>query len=293
MKELDKLIFKYVSGEDYHFDSIRNNYFYFARTNEVNDPEDCKVNPSLDISDTSLEEIENFFIKNAEEKDLSALRKTAKQIYYDEKIRKDFEVNYEKSNQEDDERFIKTFKLLCLTKNYSSLHMWDNYAKKNESLDGFCFGYECQPGKIVNIIREHKTFWVPLKKGYVVVNGQEMEKFIANQVFYGDEEKIPYNPFKSNSDVLTNSYYYKHSKWKEEEEYRILLIDKYTPEKKIQKIKYPESTLKAIIIGENCDSDKLEKLYQAIDFNVGYIDIRFFKAIRTDNLISIEPFERN
>ncbi|MBM9546639.1 DUF2971 domain-containing protein [Leptospira sp. 201903074] len=287
----ETILFKYVSGEDYHIDSILKNYFYFSRISEVNDPEDCKINPLLDISDTTYQEVEAFFLRKSHPSQYNEMRQTAKIIYYDVKLRNDYVKNYQKINESDDSRFIKTFKILCLTANFKSKHMWENYAKRNIPLDGFCIGYESIKGEDIKIINKHKKYRVPLKKGQIYVGNQTLDFFLAVQVFYGKDETIPYNPFKSNKDDLTNSYYYKKEKWSSEEEFRILLIDNYTNNQPIQKIEFHPEKLKYIIFGKSCPESTRELVRNAVTQNGNYQNLTYLEASKCFNIIRIKKID--
>lgn len=279
-------LFKYVSGENYHIESIENNYFYFSRIKEVNDPDDCIVSPTLDMSTTTIYDAINFFTKyGVEENETLSL---ANMLINNKTLQQKYVNDYRKTEKLENERFRNKIKILCLTDNPVSLHMWENYAKKNIEFDGFCMGFQCSPNHQQKIVEVHKCFNVPLQPGQIQINGISVNQHVATQVFYGNNELVPYNPFKGNKNDLTFSYYYKKENYKDEEEYRCVLSDSMTFNTDIQKIKFNPQLLTTIIFGMNSTNDLIDKVKKAVDSNSNYI-VNYYKA-KNNNVVEIEKF---
>jgi hypothetical protein len=141
-------IFKYVSGEDYHIDSISKNYFYLSRVEEVDDPEDCNVSPELDLSDLNFEECIAFYKSNDRLNQLSIEEKQniCKNLTENHAIREKFRSQYIAENIIEDERYKNNVKMLCLSDTSTNLSLWKSYASKTNDLDGICLGYKADLG---------------------------------------------------------------------------------------------------------------------------------------------------
>ncbi|EMY76628.1 PF11185 family protein [Leptospira weilii serovar Ranarum str. ICFT] len=272
------IIFKYVSGEDHHIESIKDNYFYLSRLWQVNDPEDCTINPTIDLANTTYQEIENFLLRNSPSGDHSSLKQYALKLFNDKGAQREYIKELEKINIALDEEYKKSFKILCLTDNYRSKHMWKNYAKKKKKLDGFCLGYKCESKSSVSFVREHKKYKIRIKLGSIEVKGNPQDSLLAYEVFYGDEDLIAYNPFKNNVNILLSSYLYKKEKWSSEKEFRTLITDDQTIKPDLQKIRYIEEDLKYIIFGENHSIKDRNAVLKAIHENGRYGNIKFYEA---------------
>ena len=92
-------IFKFMSGASYHFDSIRENYFYFARPDEFDDPLDCFVKPDVDLRGTTHKDYERFKLDrrySPDEARIFADSMTNDPVFREQRVEK-----IEKDNEED------------------------------------------------------------------------------------------------------------------------------------------------------------------------------------------------
>lgn len=273
-----KTIFKYMPGRDYNIESIEKNYFFFSRLSQVNDPEDCTINPLPDLWGTTKEEIEKKILANAKPQEVDNLKKYAAKLANDKSTQKEYLEQLKPILQADDDDYKKGFKMLCLTENYQSIHMWQNYSRNKKPMDGFCIGYECEIGNPETFVHMHRKNKLKIKLGSVIDSGKNQSSLCAYEVFYGEDTSIAYNPFKNNKEALLHSYFYKKSKWSPEEEFRILLTDDQTTNPTLQSIQYEEDKLKIVIFGKNCGSKTRKKILEAIYQNGNYKNLKFYEA---------------
>jgi hypothetical protein len=285
MKLNNATLFKYVPGEDYNYESIIKNYFYFSRIKQVNDPQDCIVSPTLDLSNVTREDVLEFIISNG----IKAVeaRNIADMLINDKSRQMQYVELYRKQNEIVDERFRNKVKILCLTNDPGNYYMWSNYAKRITERDGFCIGYSCPPSSSKKIVNIHNSYRVPLLADQIEVGGFKFDFHVAVQVHYGDNPLIPYNPFLSNKEHLIYSYYYKKKKWYNEQEYRCVLSDTMTFGNDIQAIKYPPSILTAIIFGEKSSSETILKVKDALKKNANHNVKYYLSKVNNGNSIEI------
>ncbi|EMO33306.1 hypothetical protein LEP1GSC175_1913 [Leptospira santarosai str. HAI821] len=255
-------LFKYVSGESHHTESIEQCYFYFSRVKQVNDPEDCKVNPSIDLSNVTKDDIIQFVLRYGVLQIEAEI--LANKLLDNPSIAATYVQAYEASNKIEDERFRNTVKILCLTDKPDDVHMWKEYARKNNPFDGYCIGYACIPVNSIRIINDHSCYRVPLLPDQIAIGHLKPDFHVATQVFYGEATTIAYNPFKSNKEDLVNSYYYKREMWSQEKEFRCVLDDTMTTAGAVQKIHYAPDLLASVIFGEHCPADIRKSVREAV-----------------------------
>ncbi len=226
---MSTIFYKYRIINDHLIDSLQNNYIYFSRPAELNDPFDGKI--EIDYAATDLE-IEEWGIKHG-------LKNTELQ-----KLRNDidsgkFHETMESGKRELEDRFF----IFCLSDVWNESMMWAHYSNSNT---GLCVEYKA--------IYENNTFLLELslenENNYMFAKGINCYKCALLDVKYTKTKNEPYNPFRMNLDVVKNAFYFKEPKWNYEREYRSILINN-TKKSFNQKIVHPKNMIKEIIFGEN------------------------------------------
>lgn len=150
------------------------------------------------------------------------------------------------------------YKILCLSETCFSPHMWEHYA---DNFRGVCFGY-----------------WT----NGAFSKAQKL-KYVSNQQLSETTNANGYVDVESVESEVFNSFFYKHTDWDYEKEYRI--VDKIDN----QYYEYDSKDLACIILGTNIEESICSCLVQSLSPSV-----RVFRSkvgYRSFG-ISLYPFEK-
>lgn len=261
------IFYKYKSftdddGKDisqWTFDSLIHKYFYFSRPEQLNDPLDCKVLNEYNANDDI---IENWISKSSSRHFLTV--DSIRQRIDSGKFQNSMEASARKDEQH--------FHVLSLTDSWQNLHMWEKYAS---CFEGICIGYNSSFTDEYNyhyievnaIIKD-----VPIVESFR--NIDDKGYFELQKVQYDNDGKHKYNVFKSddkaNRDNIAYALLHKTEAWKEENEYRKIIVDKlnpFQPDNFVPKdllVFYPDNVLAEINFGYKCNPEMQDVLIKCI-----------------------------
>ena len=261
------------------FDSLIHKYFYFSRPEQLNDPLDCKVLNEYDADD---DVIQNWINKSPFRQFL-----TVDYIREQLKIGK-FQKSMESSARKDEQHFH----VLSLTDSCQNLHMWEKYAS---SFEGICIGYNStfMDNEGYHYIEANALIKdVPIVESFRNVAGKGF--FELQKVLYDNDGKHKYNVFKSydktNRDNIAYALLHKTEKWKEENEYRKIIIDTLNPlqpdnfNPKDLLVFYPDSVLAEINFGYKCDVEIQRQLIDCIKRNYSnWQEIKIYSVKKSES----------
>ena len=235
-------IYKYLSINKNTISSLIENYFYFSKIDEINDPFDCRRNIKVSKNVNVIQK----WIKSHETVDDESLRLEVKEI-----------IEHGKEIFLNEEPLVKNnfVRLLCFSKKNDDILMWSHYA---DSHKGICLEYEATQfdSKPVIEIQEKQiqsnNFWI-YDKGLLPLYPVKYSK------------KMPYAyDFMKGEDKSTMRFALtKHTSWKYEQELRSILTDDMLPSE--QRVYYKKEILTGVIFGFKI-SEKDRKLINSIIF---------------------------
>lgn len=293
------IFYKYKSFTDddgndisqWTFDSLIHKYFYFSRPEQLNDPLDCKVLNEYNANDDI---IENWISKSPSRHFL-----TVDSIRQRIDSRK-FQNSMESSARKDEQHFH----VLSLTDSWQNLHMWEKYAS---CFEGICIGYNSSFTDEYNyhyievnaIIKD-----VPIVESFR--NIDDKGYFELQKVQYDNDGKHKYNVFKSddkaNRDNIAYALLHKTEAWKEENEYRKIIVDKlnpFQPDNFVPKdllVFYPDNVLAEINFGYKCNPEMQDVLIKCIKKHYsGWEKIQMYsvKILETNGSLYREKIEND
>ncbi len=239
---------------EYTVDSLKNNYLYFSRPSEFNDPFDCRMKINFDATDDEYKAFINNKITNPNGQFTNVEELKA----------------FLKDNNRNKEQLIEMFSnsnhILSLTSDCLNEHMWGLYGG---AYTGICIGYNCieEDGiaKLLFIKYSHNSI---NNKNNVSNNCYDYIPF--KEVIYDNEGKtiiFPFSDFKKQNKNL--SYYSIHKKkcWEYEKEFRAICIDNpliKTDDLFETKLFYPNDVLAEIYFGYNVDPGKARMIYELL-----------------------------
>jgi len=252
--------YKYYSlDNEYSWDALINEYFYFSSPSQLNDPFDCKV---------------NLVWKGSFDDTLSWLSRKGYNVDEKSSIRKIHNLDIQLSNF-DNEHYKAArdgIKVFSASTNPDSILMWSHYTHNHT---GICVNFKTRywnneigikfracnfPRKM---IQDYPQGFLPLTKVKYQLNMPKPVNMIQN----------------TEPGALDEFIYTKHNDWKYENEYRASI---YFLDINNQKLKYHTDTIKEIIFGMDC-SESYERDIMKIFNEKKRIDIKFKKALPLDN----------
>lgn len=244
--ELPEFIYKYRSWNDeFHKRFITHREIFFASPGTFEDKFDCYNPTRFDL--LTKKQIYDYFMWSSVNDNPNFTRQQHRH----------FARDWSKTSAVNDKEYTKAFMensvkeyyhhqgILSLTENYNNDFMWDKYADNDK---GFCIGYNTK------LLFNHIGMGGPVE--------------------YVDELPIIFpEPIMDIFTASRNRVFFKHKKWKEEEEYR---ASKFFPNKANigdRQIKIPENAFNRIIIGNSMAESDKDELKKEIIKNIGEIEI--------------------
>jgi hypothetical protein len=254
------MIYKHQSVNTNLYNLLMNNEFYFAFPDQLNDPMDCKFN----------------IIHEGNENDWRAW--LDRFDFFPPKA-KEFLFNYMKENGFDEKILFKndnrfnqvrnSFVICCFTELNDSMKMWSHYS---DSHKGICLGFEpvvhgnSRGFLFENLSFEYGTDSIP------------RNFYPLTEIDYRDEIPEPYNNLKEHPSKLFQFLKTKHTNWREEKEYR-LIVDYHIV--KAQKFRFNKQHLKEVIFGLKTEEsskklimDLVKGLYNNEDSSVDFYEAK-------------------
>lgn len=264
---LPKTLYKYLSNESqYLFDSLENNYWYFAHKDDFNDPSDFQVRwTTKNQKDILKKFIEHRHIRN--KKDIFELLTNGSlsdyfQLALDQNILKKPElVNIFRGEDNPFEK-IETFQnkigILCLSTSNNNSMMYSHYSNNHK---GICIEYNSE--RIFDHFK--KDDQVNIAGAFVKYEHEQPNPFFLEQA--GENQTKEYN------NSLKQQILCKYDFWNYEEEYRVLRLpidNKDNSNFSRSKLTLPDKSIRSIIFGHNCSIDfkneVMAKLNPQIEF---------------------------
>jgi hypothetical protein len=256
-------LYKYQAINDNTKDALKNNYLYFSKPSQLNDPFDSKF--KLIWKSDSIEKTENWLAK------------------YDPKPRTKNEIRayHKKFNsqivpQSSFDKLFDSLRILSLTTISNNLLMWSHYS---DSHKGICLIIKNTSEDIGGIVFRNfdilKRYSADTHPGYLAISKVIYSKF------------LPYPVNSLDDDYLSKVYEATRMKsldWEYEKEQRIITDKKRV---KTQKVHYKPQLIEGIIFGiKTCDKHKEEIMDIAKKYL--YPEINFFQAIKKEDEFGIE-----
>ena len=253
------ILYKYrnISDQDcfdHTLDSLKNNYLYFPRPSELNDPFDCRMNIDFNATDDEYK----AFIDNK-------ITNPKGQFSNIEEL-KDFLVENNKNKKQLIDMISGQNHILSLTPDCLNEQMWGLYGGVYK---GICIGYNCVEENGIAKLLFTKYTHNPINSKNIV--SKDCFDYIHfKKVIYDNEGKIKISPFgdlKKQKEIL--SYYLIHKKkcWESENEYRAICMDNiFIKTDGIFKTKlfYPNDVLVEINFGYKVGVEKARIIYEAL-----------------------------
>ena len=255
--------------DDYHKKVITNCELYFGSNFTFNDPFDLQL-PVILVGDRAIDEetIKNEYLKTTG-KSLHPLK--AKSI-------KNKWRQIQKSNpgipKQYEEKMTKLAKsvedrlgIYCMAKHYNNTLLWGHYANSHK---GFCICYNKE--KLIKYIESKFANNAMFKD---VDYSEEIPKL--------DLGKIEFMPTHQNNNISEYSslrFSTKHTDWKYENEYRIL-IDGF----KNKALTIPENLIEGVIFGINMLDDHKVEIASVVN---EYSNVKMFQAAKNKSKFEIE-----
>lgn len=267
---------------EYTFDSLINKYFYFSRPKELNDPEDCKVLNEYEAEDS---EIQKWIDRSPSDSKRHSLTVDAIR----DKMKNGIFQEYMENAARQDEQH---FHVLSLTDNWQSIHMWEKYA---HNFEGICIGYNftfCDEHNYNYIEGESLSANIPIIESFRPVNGKPY--FELQKVLYDNDGTHKYNIFKSNDEAnkknIEYALFHKTEKWREENEYRKIIMDTLTRQDSVDlRVFYPDSVLGEINFGYRCNTELQQQIIEYVKcYYSNWKDIHFYRVQKTASDSSVE-----
>lgn len=283
-----KTFYKYKnisSNESFNYllDSIKNKYFYFSHPIQLNDPFDANVPNSYEASDM---EIQNWLFKHARLTKLSIpdVRK---------KINDGSLVSVLDSLAEKDRN---NFCILSLCSSDLNEILWGTYT---DSYSGICLGYnaiqydnEQIDGENVYYIESTNNNYMDFVPELRKINNKKY--FFIRPVIYDNDGLHKYNIFQQDKKNIEYNIYHKKSIWKQENEFRAILINNpLKPNAFNQKIYYGENTLCEILFGYNISADKKKQIIEIVSKSYSKSSVEFFDVKPDLNTFSLKKIKIN
>lgn len=260
------------------YDSLENQYFYFSRQNQLNDPFDMYT--IIDDIPTD-KEIRKYL------KDNKLLSPTNTVAMWKAKL-----LNYHFSDDEkiNDVSLNQIAHVLSLTPNITNEVMWGLYAS---NYTGIAIGYETKriDGRDVLECDNNKNRITIEKILNIPDIGSLNFAIRLLPVKYTDEEKDHFSFYKMNYDVFEKNAYRKKITWNFEQEYRSVIRSGVHVKDDLLWY-YKPSIVKEIVFGYKCDESKKSELMQMIKRIYGET-IKFYivKPDRNNMSCSLEEIE--
>lgn len=283
-----KTFYKYKnisSNESFNYllDSIKNKYFYFSHPIQLNDPFDANVPNSYEASDM---EIQNWLFKHARLTKLSIpdVRK---------KINDGSLVSVLDSLAEKDRN---NFCILSLCSSDLNEILWGTYT---DSYSGICLGYNAIQYDNEQIDGENVYYIESINNNYMdfvpelrKINNKKY--FFIRPVIYDNDGLHKYNIFQQDKKNIEYNIYHKKSIWKQENEFRAILINNpLKPNAFNQKIYYGENTLCEILFGYNISADKKKQIIEIVSKSYSKSSVEFFDVKPDLNTFSLKKIKIN
>lgn len=253
------ILYKYRNISDskcfeYTLDSLKNNYLYFSRPSELNDPFDCRMKVDFKATDEEYK----AFIDNK-------ITNPKGQFSNIEELKK-FLVENNKNKKQLIDMLSSQNHVLSLTSDCLNEQMWGLYGG---AYTGICIGYNCVEEN--GIPKVHFIKYSQNSINMENCSSRNCDDYIPfKKIMYDNEGRFEISPFgdlKKQNEIL--SYYLVHKKkcWESENEYRAICVDNpliKTDDLFETKIFYPYDTLAEIIFGYNVDADKARIIYEIL-----------------------------
>jgi hypothetical protein len=245
--------YKYQAINDFTIKALENNYLYFSKPSQLNDPFDCRFNIIYEGSEQDLDLwMEHMGVPHSS------------QLY----LKKQFMENGNTlfPNNDIPSSFVDSrFNLLSLASEPDNLLMWSHYAcdhtgiclKISTTYQGQTYGIKFKDTNFRNRICDS------VRRGFLPLE----------EVKYSDAAPDPANLLTNSSDkdlfismapFLTT----KSKKWEYEHEYRVFLTTDHSSKsgEEAQKIKYyPSSTIAGIIFGMRVTEEDQIKIVETAE----------------------------
>ena len=254
------ILYKYRNISDskcfeYTLDSLKNNYLYFPRPSELNDPFDCRMKIDFEATDDEYK----AFIDNK-------ITNPKGQFSNIEEL-KEFLTENNKNKKQLIDMISAQNHILSLTPDCLNEQMWGLYGGAYE---GICIGYNCVEEDGIAKLLFTKISHNPINnKSNVSKDCYDYIHF--KKVIYDNEGKSKISPFgdlKKQNEIL--SYYLIHKKkcWESENEYRAICMDNIfikTDDLFETKLFYPQDVLAEINFGYNVNIKKARAINKILE----------------------------
>lgn len=263
-KIVPRYVYKFCTIDENLLTNLENNQLWFSSSDGFNDPFDCDINISNDMSLNEIEIFVNKFIEHNyipiefKSKFIALLRENPQKALnpLDERIRKQ----------------LKKIGICCFSKEKENILMWANYADKHR---GVCLKFD---------VLKDTDFFFP--------GGSKPIGIIRNVEYKEKYPKInPYDAIIEKS-VIKNLPFTKSSDWFYEKEFRVIASD---IENVPLGIKFNKDSLLEINLG--CQINNLEKpkitkqdLFEIVK-KVNYPNLKFFQVHKSNNKFELK-FEK-
>jgi len=270
-----KLFFKYRSINEHTKVNLKQNQLYFTNPVDFTDPFDSRTDL---VYRGSREDWEYYLIKNGSKRSIDTLikdktlKRKGNELILNMNEKKFPHTEVRCGSDFGEEHFCR---VSCFSKTYESILMWSHYADGHQGIC-LCFNSESfsdNSGSYLNIDSEKCGF-------YEVIYDKEMPKQL-NMLFVNEWIKI--------AKFVTT----KHTDWKYEKEYRIVLPRNSQNEVCIRK--FPKENLEAIIFGLKIKKKEANEIFEIVRANYIQkgVNVKFYRVISIPGryAIKIKPIE--
>lgn len=253
-----KYLYKYRPINEYTIKLLIHNELYFASPVSLNDPFDSKVNV---IRESEKEEDWINWIENH----------VSEKLYYKQLLRdvggKKFGEVINKYTSDNRRSAVAHLGIVALTSNEKHILMWSHYA---DSHKGLCFGFETSIGS--ESLHLHME--------------EPLEFYPAIKVDYQLELPPQVNMF-SEDRGLEKFLKTKHSDWKYENEYRLIIpTEEYQGKRNM---KFEKNILRKVIFGLDISSDNkkmIKEIVKKFYIEMGF-PVKFYQAIEIKDFYGV------
>ncbi len=247
---IDPILYTYCKIDSYTIDGLLNNYLWFSKPKDFNDPYDCYPYHEISLSKVDIQNYRNSCLNWLEANNEIA----------------NFDKNPRKYIKKSLDKVLNNIGIKCFSEVDNEMLMWAHYADAHK---GMCLEFDCN---------FDKTFF----------NGnQNLENALYKIEYCDDIPKFEFiQPNKFGNDLEIRRFQHaidlKSSKWAYEKEIRLvknLEFKEHYLKSQPQIIQYNKECLKSIKFGTKTNQRDIEIVKERVLKIIGYeANLKFYKA---------------
>ncbi len=226
---------------------ITHREIFMAPPNSFKDPLDCNIPTRYELMTKKQQKL--FFLKLSHLKEPNINRKERRELIESNVREKKFRNKEKRKTFQEEyyDGFCKRSGILCLAKDHTNNHLWENYASNHR---GFCIAY----------------------------NSDVLLRFLhgGGEVVYDNTPVIHPEPIMNGGLIRWLQIYWKERKWKEEDEYRAEIFNYNGLSAQDRVIELPKEAYHSITLGRKMPEHHKNEIKEEIAGNIASIKVMEF-----------------